>query len=166
MSDMNERLAQLALIERFSVLFADEVKHQNGDWVNAWATVRKQLKREFEPQMAAVAVEDDDMTPRLTEDEVRELQARIAELESLPKELEGSGYNPQQCGRIIKLYWEGQEKLNQIAALEVELQKHSDAHIHDDSEIKRTAAGIEGIIADRLHALLAHRTAKPEGEKP
>jgi hypothetical protein len=101
--------------------------------------------------------------PRLTEDEVRGLQARIAELESLPKEWEGSGYNPQQCGRIIKLYWEGQEKLNQIAALETELQQHSDEHTHDDSEIKRTAAGIEGIIADRLRALLAPRTAKPEG---
>lgn len=33
------------------------------------------------------------------------LVAELAELNSLPKEWEGSGYSPQQCARIVKLYW-------------------------------------------------------------
>ncbi len=39
-------------------------------------------------------------------DRLKKAEEAIAEFESLPKEWEGSGYNPQQMGRIVKKYQE------------------------------------------------------------
>lgn len=61
---------------------------------------------------------DVNLTRHMTEEawhdrdaEIAALQERIRELENLPVEWEGSGYSPQQCGRIVKAYWERVEEL-------------------------------------------------------
>ena len=40
--------------------------------------------------------------------------------------------------------------------LAVELEKHSNDHIHDDDPADRLGAAVEGVCADRINAILKH----------
>jgi hypothetical protein len=51
--------------------------------------------------------------------------------------------------------WVGKHELiAKFSDLAVELEKHSNDHIHDESDVQRTAAAVEGVCADRINAIL------------
>jgi hypothetical protein len=47
----------------------------------------------------------------------------------------------------------------QFADLAVEMEKHSNDHIHDDDPAERLGAAVEGVCADRINAILSHALA-------
>ncbi len=56
----------------------------------------------------------------------------------------------------------------QFADLAVELEKHSNDHIHDEDSAERLGAAVEGVCADRINAILtrAHRAAASSSQSP
>jgi hypothetical protein len=53
------------------------------------------------------------------------------------------------------------ELIGKFSDLAVELEKHSNDHIHDESDVTRAAAAVEGVCADRINAIL--QTYKSSG---
>jgi hypothetical protein len=46
------------------------------------------------------------------------------------------------------------ELVAKLSDLAVEMEKHSNDHIHDDDPAERLGAAVEGVCADRIKAIL------------